>query len=268
MTCHGAIAWASLEYFFVGAATDQRCQFTSIQDALTAAAANGPDLDYVMVANTAGHTNQALFIGNQSVRIQGGYRSRDLDDDEDQPYAAISGNASDPVIRVEPLAAAAYTNYRVVLSRLRLSGGGRDDANGGGLRVVTAANVGVRVRIEGNEITGNRAYNGAGVYLLKSTAAQAGSPELTIYPGTRIHANTAAQLGGGLHVSGGLVFMAPDAVSIDHNTAAGAGGGIMLQPGTLFVDNAVSHLAAGPAPRRPAVGLNWPTQVQVGPSMV
>lgn len=247
MTCHGAIAWASLEYFFVGAATDQRCQFTSIQDALTAAAANGPDLDYVMVANTAGHTNQALFIGNQSVRIQGGYRSRDLDDDEDQPYAAISGNGSDPVIRVEPLAAAAYTNYRGVLSRLRLSGGGRDDANGGGLRVVTAANVGVRVRIEGSEITGNRAYNGAGVYLFRSTAAQ---------------------LGGGLHVSGGLVFMAPDAVSIDHNTAAGAGGGIMLQPGTLFVDNAVSHLAAGPAPRRPAVGLNWPTQVQVGPSMV
>lgn len=247
MTGHGAIAWASLEYFFVGAPTDQRCQFTSIQDALTAAAANGPDLDYVMVANTAGHTNQALFIGNQSVLIQGGYRSCDLDDDEDQPYAAISGNASDPVIRVEPLAAAAYTNYRVVLSRLRLSGGGRDDANGGGLRVVTAANVGVRVRIEGNEITGNRAYNGAGVYLFRSTAAQ---------------------LGGGLHVSGGLVFMAPDAVSIDHNTAAGAGGGIMLQPGTLFVDNAVSHLAAGPAPRRPAVGLNWPTQVQVGPSMV
>lgn len=247
MTCHGAIAWASLEYFFVGAPTDQRCQFTSIQDALTAAAANGPDLDYVMVANTAGYTNQALFIGNQSVLIQGGYRSCDLDDDEDQPYAAISGNASDPVIRVEPLAAAAYTNYRVVLSRLRLSGGGRDDANGGGLRVVTAANVGVRVRIEGSEITGNRAYNGAGVYLFRSTAAQ---------------------LGGGLHVSGGLVFMAPDAVSIDHNTAAGAGGGIMLQPGTLFVDNAVSHLAAGPAPRRPAVGLNWPTQVQVGPSMV
>ncbi|HNR91466.1 MAG TPA: hypothetical protein PKO41_03470 [Dokdonella sp.] len=53
-------AMAVPKYFIVGDLDDPRCQFATIAQALQAALANGPGLDYVMVANNATHANQAL----------------------------------------------------------------------------------------------------------------------------------------------------------------------------------------------------------------
>ncbi len=215
-------AMAVPQYFIVGDNSDSRCQFATIAQAVQAALANGPGLDYVMVTNTAPYPGTAIQVGAQSVLIEGGYANCDLDPDQGQPYADLVGNGNDPVIRIEPIASGTHD---VRLSGLRIRGGGRDDANGGGVRLVTAPGAFVQLSIERSEITGNRAQNGGGVHAARGNGNSAGFA-LTLSPGTRIHTNTAASSGGGLNLWGGNTFIAADAVRIDHNTAAGAGGGI------------------------------------------
>lgn len=219
------------EYFLVGDVNPQsRCQFGSIQAALVAAAANGPDLDYVMVANDAAYTGQALLVGAQSVLIEGGYANCDLDVDEAQPFADLAGNGSDPVIRIEPASAG---NYEVRLSNLRIRGGGRDSFNGGGVRLRTSTNAHVALSLDRTEITGNRGQAGGGLHAERA-GSPAGSLSVTLNPGTRIHANTAAGSGGGISLWGGNLFIAADAVRIDDNVAGGAGGGIATLPGSFI----------------------------------
>lgn len=229
LPCFGS-AIAAPQYLLVGDPDDPRCQYATIAQALQAARLNGPELDYVMIANNASYTGQALNVGSQSVLIQGGYANCDLDPDEGQPYADLVGNGSDPVIRVEPISAGSYD---VRLSGLRIRGGGRNDANGGGVRLVTAPNASVLLSIERSEITGNRAQNGGGVHAARGDANSAGFV-LTLNPGTRIHDNTAASSGGGINLWGGNTFIAADAVRIDHNSAAAAGGGIATLSGTFI----------------------------------
>ncbi len=219
------------QYLLVGAmGPDSRCQYASIQAALNAAAANGPGLDYVMVANNAAYAGQALQVGAQSVLIEGGYANCDLDLDDLQPYADIVGNMSDPVIRIEPIAAG---NHEVRLSKLRVRGGGRNDANGGGVRVATSTNAHVRLSLEGAEITGNRAQSGGGLHAQRG-GSPAGNFSVTLHPGTRVHDNTAASNGGGLSLWGGNTFIAADDVRIDNNRANGAGGGIATMGDTFI----------------------------------
>lgn len=219
------------EYFLVGDVNPQsRCQFGSIQAALAAAAANGPDLDYVMVANDAAYTGQTLLVGPQSVLIEGGYANCELDVDEAQPFADLVGNGSDPVIRIEP---ASPGNYDVRLSNLRIRGGGRDSFNGGGVRLVTSTNAHVALSLDRTEITGNRAQAGGGLHIERG-GSPAGSLAVTLNPGTRIHANTAASSGGGISLWGGNLLIAAHEVRIDDNVAGGAGGGIATLPGSFI----------------------------------
>lgn len=218
------------EYFLVGDVNPQsRCQFSSIQAALAAAAANGPDLDYVMVANDAAYTGQTLLVGPQSVLIEGGYANCELDVDEAQPFADLVGNGNDPVIRVEP---ASPGNYEVRLSNLRIRGGGRDDFNGGGVRLLTSSNAHVALSLDRSEVTGNRARAGGGLHAERA-GSPAGSLSVTLNPGTRIHANTSASSGGGISLWGGNLFVAAHEVRIDDNVAGGAGGGIATLPGSF-----------------------------------
>jgi len=219
------------EYFLVGDVNAQsRCQFSSIQAALNAAAANGPGLDYVMVANDAAYSGQALQVGAQSVLIEGGYANCDLDVDAGQPFADIAGNGSDPVIRIEP---SAPGNYDVRLSHLRIRGGGRNDLNGGGVRLRTSTNAHVALSLDNTEVTGNRAQAGGGLHVERA-GSPAGSLGVTLNPGTRIHANTTASSGGGISLWSGNLFIAAHEVRIDDNVAGGAGGGIATLPGSFI----------------------------------
>lgn len=231
---YASAALAAPQYFMVGDLADPRCAYATIAEALQAAQLNGPELDYVMVANNAAYSGQAVRIGGQSVLIQGGYANCDLDVDQGQPFTELVGNNTDPVIQIEPLSVG---NYDVRLSNLRIRGGGRNDVNGGGIRLRTATNATVTLSIENAEITGNRAQSGGGIH-----AERAGNPAggyaLTLKSGTRIHANTAASNGGGLNLWGGNTFIAAHDVSIDHNNALGAGGGIATIAGTfVYVGN-------------------------------
>lgn len=218
------------QYFFVGDLDDPRCQYATIAQALQASLLNGPGLDYIMVANNAAHTNVAVQVGAQSVLIQGGYSNCELEVDQGQPFTELVGNGNDPVIRIEPFAAGTHD---VRLSSLRIRGGGRNDANGGGIRLVTAPGATVLLSIERTTITGNRAQNGGGLHAARGSGNSAGFA-LTLNPGTRIHDNIATSSGGGMNLWGGNTFIAADDVRIDHNTAAAAGGGIATLSGTFI----------------------------------
>lgn len=227
-------ALAAPQYFMVGDLADPRCAYATIAQALQAAQLNGPELDYIMVANNASYSAQVVRIGSQSVLIQGGYSNCDLDIDQGQPFTELVGNNNDPVIKIEPLSAG---NFEVRISHLRIRGGGRNDANGGGIRLQTSTNATVLLNIDNTEITENRAQSGGGIH-----AERAGNPAggfaLTLKSGTRIHANTAASNGGGLNLWGGNTFIAAHDVSIDHNNALGAGGGVATIAGTyVYVGN-------------------------------
>ncbi|HEY0178716.1 MAG TPA: hypothetical protein VGC30_03660 [Dokdonella sp.] len=101
-----AAARAKAESFVVGSPDDPHCRFDSVQAALDAAAANGPELDYVRVSREIAYTRLALDVHDQSVVIEGGYRSCELEPDPDGAYTDLAGNRSDPLIRFRASAGA------------------------------------------------------------------------------------------------------------------------------------------------------------------
>ena len=221
------------QYFIVGDTADPRCQFATIAAAISAAQLNGPGLDYVMVANSAGYSGQALNVYGQSLLIEGGYADCDLNPDPNQPLTPILGNGADPVLRIAPSAAG---SYEVRLSRVRLSGGGSTTANGGGIRLEPFSNTFVKLSLDNTEVSGNRADRGGGIYALRGTSP-GGQYSVILRAGTRITGNTAGSNGGGLNIVDGNLYIAADDVRIGDNSAGGAGGGIALLGGTLLVGN-------------------------------
>lgn len=238
-------AQAVPQYFIVGDLADPRCQFATIAQAITAAQLNGPDLDYVMVANNANYSAQALNIYGQSVLIEGGYADCDLNPDVGTPYAPIGGDGNAPVLNIEPSAAG---SYEVRLSRLRLSGGGNTSADGGGIRLRPGTNTFVKLSLDNTEISANHANRGGGIHAVRGTGP-GGQYTVMLRAGTRISGNTAASSGGGLSLIDGNLHIEADGVRIDGNSAAGAGGGIALLGGTLLVGNPELR-----APRNDATG--------------
>lgn len=226
-------AQAVPQYFIVGDLADPRCQFATIAQAITAAQLNGPGLDYVMVANNASYSAQALNVYGQSVLIEGGYADCDLNPDLGTPYTGIAGNGNAPVLNIEP---AAPGSYEVRLSRLHLSGGGNPSSDGGGIRLRPGTNTFVKLSLDDTEVSGNRASRGGGIHAVRGTSP-GGQCTVVLRAGTRISGNTASSSGGGLDLIDGNLHIEADDVRIDGNSAAGAGGGIALLGGTLLVGN-------------------------------
>lgn len=233
------------QYFMVGDLADPRCQFATITQAINAAAANGPELDYIMVANNAGYSGQALSIFGQSVLIEGGYADCELNVDSGQPFTPISGNGSDPVLRIEPFAAG---SYEVRLSHLQISGGGNTSSDGGGIALRPWTNTFVKLVLESTEVSNNRASRGGGIYAVRGTAP-GGQFALVLRAGTRISDNSAANTGGGLYLIDGQLQMETHDVRIARNSAGGGGGGMALFNSTALIGN-----PEGRAPRSNASG--------------
>lgn len=230
----GTASQATPQLFTVGAADDQfGCTHTSIAAALQAAQLNGPELDYIVVTNSAGYVNQALRITNQSVDIRGGFSSCGLSADEDQPFALIGGNGVDPLLRIEPAAAG---EYEVRLGDLRLSGGGSPSVDGGAIQLRPGTLTFVKLVLSYTELSGNRANRGGGIYAVRGPAPD-GDYTVLLKSGTRITGNTAAGSGGGLNINDGGLHVEAHDVRISGNTAGGAGGGIFLSGGRLIVGN-------------------------------
>jgi hypothetical protein len=220
--------------FTVGAADDQfGCTHTSIAAALQASQLNGPELDHIIVTNSAGYAGQALRIVNQSVEIRGGFSSCGLGADEFQPYAQIGGNGTDPLLRIEPSASG---QYEVRLVDLRLSGGGSPEVDGGAIQLRPGTLTYVKLELIQTELSGNRAYRGGGIYAQRGPAPD-GDYTVLLRAGTRILDNTATGSGGGLNISGSALHIEAHDVRIAGNSTAGAGGGIYFSNGTLLLGN-------------------------------
>jgi hypothetical protein len=230
----GTASQAAPQLFTVGAVDDQfGCTHTSIAAALQAAQLNGPELDYIVVTNSAGYAGQALRITSQSVEIRGGFSNCGLSADEGQPFALIGGNGIDPLLRIEP---AATGEYEVRLENLRLSGGGNPGVDGGAIHLRPGTLTFVKLVLSHTELSGNRANRGGGIYAVRGPAPD-GDYTVLLKPGTRITGNTAAGGGGGLNINDGALHVEAHDVRIAGNTAGGAGGGIFVSNGRLIVGN-------------------------------
>ncbi len=242
-------AQASPQYFIVGNTQGGHghCEYETIQSALDAALANGPDLDYVFVTNTSSYTNQALVVGNQSVLIEGGYDDCDLS--SPGPSASIVGDYAHSVIDIQT---GPSSGREITLRHLDLSGG--DAPFGGAVHILGTA----YVLIEGVAMHDNKATYGGGI-----SSAQA---ILAIGKDVAILNNTARRLGGGMYLQGGTVRIQNDRTTIGSNLAqydpanlpSGLGGGIYgTRFGTTPLDILISpwQYQAGD-PRPPISGLS------------
>lgn len=223
-------AHASPQYFIVGNTQGGRshCEYETIQSALDAALANGPDLDYVFVTNTSSYTNQTLVVGNQSVLIEGGYDDCDLS--SPGPAASIIGDYAHSVIDIQTDVS---TGRSITLRHLDLSGG--DAPFGGAVHILGTA----YVLIEGVAMHDNKASYGGGISSAQAT--------LAIGKDVAILNNTARRQGGGMYLQGGTVRIQNDRTTISGNHVqydpanlpSGLGGGIY---GTRFGTTALDIL--------------------------
>jgi hypothetical protein len=223
MLCNSAAA----ETYLVGDTDHDGCDFSTIQEAIDAAAANGFYGNKILVANTGTYANQALQIADTTLIIEGGYDSCVYRRPAAQ--ADLGGNGTEPVIRIAPASPAVQS---VSLYNLHIHGGGSsgmDGSLGGGIYVTNN----VRVYTFSTWIDGNVAVSGGGIYM----DADHGNPYVQLNRGTRISGNDAAFYGGGVYLSGGRIEVVADQVSIDHNQANDAGGGIAATNGYVYVGN-------------------------------
>jgi hypothetical protein len=208
-------AWATPQYLIVGdGSQDQHCEYPTIQSALDAAAANGPDLDYVMITSTIAHTGQQLSLANQNVLIEGGYVDCELN-----PGPVATAIVGDSAHSVFSLVSDDGGFYEIRLHNLDISFGGGDvNSVGGG--VATSGNE--SVTIENVRIHDNTSGNGGGLSIIHTSTL---GPVVELDAYARIDHNTTNGLGGGVYAGGGALHMRADHVSIDAN-AATAGGGV------------------------------------------
>jgi len=241
-------AYAAL--FTVGDTIQDACDFATIQEAIDAAAANGPVFDQILIANTGSYQNQALQIGDQSLVIEGGYDS--CQHQAPGAIADIGGNGVDPVLRIAPGDTA---KQYITLYGLRLHGGGTFGiygTAGGGIYVTNN----VTLAVGKTSIDNNGAVSGGGIFI----DGAAGPPTVELDEGTQVHDNHAQYYGGGIYLEGGQLEIEADQVNIDYNHADTDGGGIASVGGTVFVGSfgtvaarydaagaSVSHNTAGAA---------------------
>jgi predicted outer membrane repeat protein len=191
---------------------DAACGYTSIQDAVDAAAAN-PGEDYVWVASNQPYTGQRVVIEDQDLDIEGGFVDCS-DSDIDTMKTIVSGadNGGGPVFAFRGTVHVLMTNFDVRDAERDGDGGGIDFAATGGLT------------LQQSTISMNTADYGAGI----NFRGAGGHAALAIAHDTFVLRNTAATSGGGIRVEGdATLYMLEPNTLIAYNTAAnGYGGGI------------------------------------------
>lgn len=213
--------------FRVGSTSSDNCDFDSLQPAIDAAASLG-GTNHIVVANSGNYAGQALVIGDQSLLIEGGFAT--CATQRPSSPADISGNSTDPVLRIQP---SSSTLQYVSLRGLHLHDGGTSGVFGtlgGGIYVTNN----VHLHLADVRVDLNQAVDGGGIYVDAST----GKPAVQLDPGTLIVNNHATYYGGGIALDGGgELYVVADNVHIDGNRSDDAGGGIFATNGYVFVGN-------------------------------
>ncbi len=238
--CVLAAGPAAAAVFTVGPGAD--CSHVRVQDALDAAAANGPDEDEIRLV-AAEHTLQRLRVEQQSVTVSGGWASCAADAMPIGATALIGGHeagapGTDAVLRVR--ADGLYTD--VTLRRLVIrDGSGGADGHGGGIDAAGS----VRVVLQDVEVLDNRVDgNGGGIALAGTNLAGV----LELHAGVRIAGNVAGQAGGGVYLERASARIRADRTEIGGNRAA-RGGGLAAVGGSIGIGSVgepdVQHDATG-----------------------
>jgi len=211
-----AVAFASDAAAFIvyKVGGDADCPYTSIQDAVDAAAAN-PGTDDIWIAMNASYTGQQVHIVDQDVVIEGGFTDcDDIDIDTAETTVSGAGNAGGAVFTIRGTS-------NVYFSNLFITGASRDgDASGGGIDFDGAGSV----ELHESTIGLNSAGYGGGINM----HGDGGHADLTLDNDMVILNNTAYTSGGGIRIEGDTRFYAlqPNTLIDGNHAPGGYGGGL------------------------------------------
>ncbi len=195
---------------------DADCPYTSIQDAVDAAAAN-PGADYVWLAMNRSYTGEHVVVNNDTdgVIIVGGLTDcDDIDVDTRTTTVSGAGNGGSAVFTIRG-------NTSVLLQNLFITGASRNgDANGGGVDFDGSGFLGLRL----SSVSQNATGYGGGV----NAKGDGGHVDVVLEDNTLILNNTAYTSGGGIRVEGDtrLYVLQPQTLIAFNSALGGYGGGI------------------------------------------
>ncbi len=238
---------------YVGAAGDAKCNFTSIQAAISSVSTSATCPPNILISNKPGNApwNEALTITDRSLALIGNASTCSVSNTglvsgapavvtATSPQAIISGAGKNaPVITING-------NSNVTVQSLEITGGNIDqNSEGGGIFY----NGNGSLTLNATTVDNNQAGYGGGI-----DVSPTGSATLTLQVNSLILNNTAGISGGGIRIEGQTrMYMLADGSSVSSNTAqSNYGGGIEIlgparadigSPGAVFV-GAVSNNSA------------------------
>lgn len=206
--------------------TGDGCQFSDIQAAVDAAAAN-PGEDYIFIQGTPSMRwgQQHVVITDQDVDIVGGFA--ECTDNEPTPgyQSSLQGESGHSVIEIEGAS-------NVFMENLELFGATMDDSHqGGGIYYGGAGTL----WLEASWVHGNQTGYGGGIAMNPS------APSTLVLQASTVSVNTATVEGGGIRLDGPSVLYADSGTYIAENAAPnGSGGGIELaSPAAAYISATV-----------------------------
>lgn len=208
---------------------DPACGFSTIQDAIDAAAGN-PGEDYVWIANDQDYSGQAVVITDQDVIVEGGFT--DCTQIEPTGQTLVDGTSGHSVFEIEGTS-------NVELGYLEIAGASMDDSHmGGGIYFGGDGSL----TLVATWVHSNQTGSGGGIAMNPSLDGLA-----TLYlDASTVSVNTATVEGGGIWLGGPTTMYSDSASYITTNSAPnGAGGGIKLaSPAVAYISSSVNNNSA------------------------
>jgi hypothetical protein len=233
---------AAAATFLVG--TDPACTHDSLERALAAAAANGPESDDIRIGLASYTLNNRLEIADQSLRLLGGFASCSA--------AASSGRTT---LQRSGSSEAFWLRGGTAQRTFELHG--VDVSMGAGARALLLQGWN-RVRLVRSDLVGGRAPDGGNVYMT-GPLVELELTDADIVNGQASGATNGTGFGGGIYCElGGSVFVGAGS-SVHGNNARISGGGIYAE------GCAVTSTAGGPpAAAPPLLGGIYQNVAQLG----
>jgi len=245
---------ANAEDFTVG--PDAACTHATLQQAVDAAAANGPELDFIYLSNQVLHG--PVQIHEHSVWIRGGYDDCSRQSQSARSELVATAGVDGPVVSVvgsdDP---SGLPTHLVILQGLVIRGA-RNSGDGGGIFM---SGTNLSMDIVQSEVRDNHAERGGGLWLdgkdnpnanvtlldsvISDNHARRSGGGLHALELTRLRiigtapvrfeANSAGEDGGGVYAQlANLSRWTSAAVEVSGNTAGRHGGGIAMTSGSTY----------------------------------
>jgi hypothetical protein len=217
---------------YVGSAGDAKCDYTRIQDAITAVSSSATCPPNIVISNKPNNApwNEALTISGRSLALIGSPDSCTVNGAGIAQPTQAAATSPQAIISGAGLGASVITitgNSNVTVQSLEITGGSvAQSSDGGGIAMEPIGTGAATLTLQADTLTlNNTAVDGGGIYLFGSTRMY------MLSGGSTVSFNTAGYLGGGIAVWGARADIAsPGAgfVSAVSNNSAPNGGGIAM----------------------------------------